>query len=421
MGAVISYCCSCCDKTATKYNENLVTSHVTDKSPSSYENKYHVSDIYPISADDETAPSDNPNISTFFQSMLHPPEEANQSEIPSTSSQTKTNSDNLVSTLSDTSNNQKLNPNVPINSKQNRPPLLPSSSLSSARLANQNGTLRPSTANNLLKHSNSCSTIYVDDSTVSQPNWKAMIKCVSIAIHSHMLHRKSNKSMDIFDEKLHPLSKDLVPNDYDTQVPEQKLIYRFMRNLFTAAQLTAECAIVTLVYLERVLSYGELDLCPSNWKRLVLGAIMLASKVWDDQAVWNVDFCSILKDITVSDMNALEREYVQVLQFNVNVASSIYAKYYFDLRQIAKEHQISFPNELLTKEKAYKLEALSFINHNIEQTISDGIRTPNSSQLSTYPHLSTSQHRSLAPLLSLRRSASVEFAQSPRKSLLIIS
>jgi hypothetical protein len=40
----------------------------------------------------------------------------------------------------------------------------------------------------------------------------------------------------------------------------------------------------------------------------------------------------------------------------VNVASSIYAKYYFDLRQIAKENQISFPDELLTKEKAIKLE-----------------------------------------------------------------
>lgn len=60
------------------------------------------------------------------------------------------------------------------------------------------------------KHSNSCSTIYVDDSTVSQPNWKAMIKCVSIAIHSHILHRKSNKTMNIFDEKLHPLSVSVV-------------------------------------------------------------------------------------------------------------------------------------------------------------------------------------------------------------------
>ena len=58
----------------------------------------------------------------------------------------------------------------------------------------------------LKKHSNSCSTIYVDDSTVAQPNWKAMIKCVSHAIHSQIVHRTSNRTMEIFDEKLHPLT-----------------------------------------------------------------------------------------------------------------------------------------------------------------------------------------------------------------------
>ncbi len=33
--------------------------------------------------------------------------------------------------------------------------------------------------------------------------------------------------------------------------PEHRTIYRFIRTLFNAAQLTAECAIITLVYLER--------------------------------------------------------------------------------------------------------------------------------------------------------------------------
>lgn len=45
----------------------------------------------------------------------------------------------------------------------------------------------------------------------------------------------------------HSLQKSEVPSDYDKHDPEQKQIYRFVRTLFSAAQLTAECAIVTLV------------------------------------------------------------------------------------------------------------------------------------------------------------------------------
>ncbi len=44
-----------------------------------------------------------------------------------------------------------------------------------------------------------------------------------------------------------PPQKDMVPDDYDRRDPEHKTIYRFIRTLFNAAQLTAECAIVTLV------------------------------------------------------------------------------------------------------------------------------------------------------------------------------
>ncbi|KAM6953808.1 cyclin-Y isoform 4-T4 [Aplochiton taeniatus] len=207
----------------------------------------------------------------------------------------------------------------------------------------------------------SCSTIFLDDSTVSQPNLKYTIKCVALAIYYHIKNREIDGRMllDIFDEKAHPLSKSELPSDYSMHDPEQKQIYRFVRTLFSAAQLTAECAIVTLVYLERLLTYAEIDICPANWKRIVLGAILLASKVWDDQAVWNVDYCQILKDITVEDMNELERQFLELLQFNINVPSSVYAKYYFDLRSMAEANSLSYPLEPLSRDKAQKLEAIS--------------------------------------------------------------
>ncbi|XP_064800611.1 cyclin-Y-like protein 1 isoform X1 [Oncorhynchus masou masou] len=211
----------------------------------------------------------------------------------------------------------------------------------------------------LSKKYSSCSTIFIDDSTVSQPNLKSTIKRVTLAIYYHIKNRDSDRSLDIFDEKMHPLSREQVPGDYSRTDPEHKLIYRFVRTLFSAAQLTAECAIVTLVYLERLLTYAEMDICPCNWKRIVLGAILLASKVWDDQAVWNIDYCQILKDITVEDMNEMERQFLELLQFHISVPASVYAKYYFDLRSLADDNSPRFPLETLGNERAQKLEAIS--------------------------------------------------------------
>ncbi len=125
-----------------------------------------------------------------------------------------------------------------------------------------------------LKKSSSCSTIFIDDSTVSQPNLKGTIKCVALAIYYHIKNRAADADgavIDIFDEARHPLTvtlqfycifqhfvyylfvlqRDPVPPDYSKYNPEHRSIYRFIRTLFNAAQLTAECAIITLVYLER--------------------------------------------------------------------------------------------------------------------------------------------------------------------------
>jgi len=51
-----------------------------------------------------------------------------------------------------------------------------------------------------------------------------------------------------------------VPDDYFCRDPDHRSIYRFIRNLFHSAQLTAECAIVTLVRLSLSLFVSRLSL-----------------------------------------------------------------------------------------------------------------------------------------------------------------
>lgn len=58
-------------------------------------------------------------------------------------------------------------------------------------------------------------------------------------------------------------------------------------------------------------------------------------------------------------MNELERQFLELLQFNINVPSSVYAKYYFDLRTLAEANDLTFPSEPLSIERAQKLEAMS--------------------------------------------------------------
>lgn len=230
-----------------------------------------------------------------------------------------------------------------------------------------------------LRRYSSCSYILVDDSTVSQPSFKVTLKALALAIYYHIRNRDgrgqpvdASRYLEIFDEAVHPLNRSAPAmaesggpggpgGDLATREPEQRAVYKFVRTLFHSAQLTAECAVVALVYLERLLTFAEIDIYPGNWRRAVLGAILLASKVWDDQAVWNVDYCQILRDMHVEDVNELERQFLELIQFNINVPASVYAKYYFDLRTLADRFELSYPPTLLSRQRAYKLEAITRI------------------------------------------------------------
>merc|ERR1712137_756988 len=205
--------------------------------------------------------------------------------------------------------------------------------------------------------SSSTSTLYIN-STVSTPDVDELLRCASIKIKIHIdkAETKPKKvTYDIFDERIFRLDYAKVKDE----LPTVNRIYQFISLIFETEQLSAECAIMTLAYIERVISLTELTLNAYNWRRVVLSTLILASKVWEDLAVWNVDFCSVFPSVTGKDLAELEKTLLRLLQYNVSLQSSDYTKYYFELRGFAENGSRNFPLKPLDKEGARKLETRS--------------------------------------------------------------
>eukprot|EP01132_Coremiostelium_polycephalum_P002506 gene2506-3102_t len=203
------------------------------------------------------------------------------------------------------------------------------------------------------KH-NSTSSLYIK-STLSTPDNDEILKCMANALLYH-IERGTNtpqKVIEIFSEEKYPISKGKL--ELKT-IPTVDTIYKFIRDIFKAERLDSECAIMCLAYVERIITFTGVTLNPTNWRRIILSALILASKVWEDQSVWNVDFLPVFDNLTATDLNNLERQFLALLQYNVSLTASVYAKYYFELRTFSKLDSTHFPLKPLDKAGVKRLE-----------------------------------------------------------------
>jgi hypothetical protein len=78
--------------------------------------------------------------------------------------------------------------------------------------------------------------------------------------------------------------------------------------------------------------------------------------VWDDQYLSNSDFAFIYPFFVTTEINKLEQKFLELIQYNVTVKASLYAKYYFELRNLFKDNEQDFPLAPLDKKDAFVLE-----------------------------------------------------------------
>jgi hypothetical protein len=67
--------------------------------------------------------------------------------------------------------------------------------------------------------------------------------------------------------------------------------WQFLDGLYTLCKWTPECNIMALVLIVRLFQYNPgMTLHRNNWRRLLVTALMIAQKTWDDRALRNKDF-----------------------------------------------------------------------------------------------------------------------------------
>lgn len=189
---------------------------------------------------------------------------------------------------------------------------------------------------------NSTSSLYID-STISKPKNAELMHCIAVYFSKQIRENKDSTKQDkqhreiysIFDETVHPLTS---KNVNATDVPATETIEKLVKAIFKIGQLAPESLIMAVAYLERIGKTSNYRLFPYNWKRTILSCLILASKVWEDQAVWNIDFIELFPLTTPSDLGQLEKKILALLGFDVSLKASEYAKIYFDIRAQAAHH-----------------------------------------------------------------------------------
>ena len=136
-------------------------------------------------------------------------------------------------------------------------------------------------------------------------------------------------------------------------------VLKFMRKIFDKMQLATECILVSLIYIEKIMTKSKIEIRFSNWRPLVFTSILLASKFWEDICFWNVDYSDALNFYPLKSINRMESEFISLCDYNIYVGTELYANYFNNIKQQFRVGQEQ-NNELSLKEVYQKRLKQSF-------------------------------------------------------------
>jgi len=107
-------------------------------------------------------------------------------------------------------------------------------------------------------------------------------------------------------------------------------IEAYLERIHKYASCSNECFILALIYIDRLIQRNNFLLTELNVHRVVITAILLAAKFFDD-AYYNNAYYSKVGGVLVSEMNGLEVDFLFRINFSLHVQPDVFDKYKAEL------------------------------------------------------------------------------------------
>lgn len=154
------------------------------------------------------------------------------------------------------------------------------------------------------------------------------------------------------------ISAPVVPS---LRAPSPKKIFNFLRKIINKAQLDGQCAVVCLVYMERLIRTKPLHLLATNWRPLTMAGVLIAAKMSQDVAPMNKDFQAIYPAFSIKAIKELESELTRLLEWHLQVTKEVYQKYHVALRSL-NVNEIPNPPRWAPRASGYHLRKSKLYN-----------------------------------------------------------
>jgi len=123
-----------------------------------------------------------------------------------------------------------------------------------------------------------------------------------------------------------------ISTPFDFQTPPGISAGRYLERIVKYTPCSKECYFVALVFLDRIMENSSLLVTERNLHRLLITSIMISAKLLDDET-FNNGYYSKVGGLTVSEINALEIRFLELLKYNLSVTADTVQHYRSELER----------------------------------------------------------------------------------------